>query len=223
MGKRANRSQIILFGKIHIGRSDAILIHHFRPTQTADSLFLPFTGQTPAGTKLGKLEIIFTDIELLDFFIQQSSGLRKKHIVFILHAKVNFVDDFQEINLKRHGRKDGTLDNHFNPGVLGNLVDRHIVTNRTPQTEKLNVVRLDKTNATEIIQLILLEGQRAKVVNLLTDFLNHLIRKPHAIISALEVILSRQVSVLVKDGLLHRQLIEVRVKQRIDNRLKFHT
>jgi hypothetical protein len=98
----------------------------------------------------------------------------------------------------------------------------YILAERTPQAEELNIVRLDKTQRREIFQLVILEGQGAKMVNLRIDLIAHFLREDYILIAALEQIDTVQISVLMEHNLIHIKLIEVGVKQGHNTRGQLH-
>ena len=92
-----------------------------------------------------------------------------------------------------------------------------------PETEELYVVVFYKTNGTKIVELLLRKSQRTKMIYLGVDFFRHFRCKNDVFIAALEIILTAEIGMLVKDHLIHIEFVEVCVKQRHNNRFEFHS
>jgi hypothetical protein len=88
----------------------------------------------------------------------------------------------------------------------------HISTKRSPKTEKFNIVRLNKTERTEILKLFISERESAEVVNLCIDFFHHFLGEYYILVAALEDVGAVEVSVFVEHNLVHIELIKVSVE-----------
>jgi hypothetical protein len=207
----------ILHSKIYIGSANAVL--GFK--QLLDNIVLPLTRETTTASELRKLEIVEVVPEATNLAIELLTSGFNEDVIVILHAEVYLVDNFKEIDFELHYREDGAfyLNTHTEFLVLPTL---YIAAERSPKTEKFDIVALDKTERTEIVEFFVGEGESAKVVNLCIDFLNHFVGKIHTLIAALEDILAVEVGMLVKHYLIHIELVEVGIKKRYDTRGEFH-
>jgi hypothetical protein len=188
--------------------------------QLADYIVLPFTRKSTAATELCKLKVIEFLTKADNLVIQLLTSGRHKGEIVILHTEINFVDNLKQINLELHCREDGTVHLNVEFGAIKPAV--YISAERAPETKELNVVLLDKAKSGKIVELLVAEGERAKMVNLCIDFLTHFLGKLHTAIAALEDILTVEISVLMEHHLVHIKLIEVSIKQRYDARREFH-
>ncbi len=60
------------------------------------------------------------------------------------------------------------------------------------------------------------------MVDLSIDFLKHLRSENHAFVAAFKMILPNQIGVLMKNHLVHIELVEISIQQRYNDRVKFH-
>jgi hypothetical protein len=125
-------------------------------------IILPLAGKATTATELCELEVIeFIAGEAENLVIETlASGLNENEIV-ILHTKIDLVNDFKKVNLEERNGEERTT--YFNAKfTLARLVAYeiaiYIATKRSPKTEELNIVRLDKTERAEISQLLI--GER---------------------------------------------------------------
>ena len=61
------------------------------------------------------------------------------------------------------------------------------------------------------------------MINLIADFLSHFGREENSMITAFEMVLTVQIRMLMKDDLIHIELIQIGIQQGFDNRLKLHS
>ena len=214
----ADRRDVVLHGKIDIRCTDAV----FRfGNEASDNDVLPFAGEPSAAAEFREFEGIGAVIHRLDLCIEACLCGSAQCLIVILHPEVNFIDNFQQINLKLHGRKQRAVHNNLQFAVFIELCG-HIVADRMPEPQKFHIVILDKTDRAQVIQFFLPEAERAEMVNLIVDLLHHFRCENDALVAAFEIILTAEIGVLVENDLIHIEFVEVSVQQGNDNRFKLH-
>ena len=71
----------------------------------------------------------------------------------------------------------------------------HVVSQRMPETKEFNVVGLDEADASQVVQLFLIEGQSAEMIDLSVDLFKHLLGEDYAFVSAFEMIFPVKIGV----------------------------
>jgi hypothetical protein len=166
------------------------------------SIVLPFAREATTATKFCELEIVkFITREAENFVIETLAGRLNENEVVIFHAEIDFINDFKKVNLEEGNREEGTayFDAEFAFAIfVAYEVAIDIATKRSPKTEELNIIGLDKTKRTEISQLFISESKCAKMVYLRVDFVAHLKREFHVLVATFEEIFSVEVSVFME-------------------------
>jgi hypothetical protein len=223
MSVGANRSTTILHCESNIGGADAIIEFE----KFLYGIILPFAGEATTATELCELEVIEFIAGEAENFIEKTlaSGLNEVQVV-ILHTEINLINDFKKVNLKEGNREKGAA--HFNAEFafpftffilcICDKIAIDISAQRSPQTEELNIVGLDKTEGAKISQLFIGESECAEMVYLCIDFIAHRGRKFHVLVATFEEIFSIELGVLVEHYLSHCKFVKVGVKKRHNTR-----
>jgi hypothetical protein len=218
VGVGADGSTTILHCESDVGGADAIIEFE----KFLYGVVLPFAGEATTATELCELEVIeFITREAKYLGKQTLTGRLNKAQVIILHTEINLIDDFKKVNLEEGNREEGTahFDAEFALAIfVAYNIAIDIATQRSPKTEELNIVGLDKTKGAKISQLFIGESESAKMVYLCVDFIAHRNREFHVLVATLEEIFSVEVGVLVEHYLSHCKLIKVGVKKRHNTR-----
>jgi len=101
-------------------------------------------------------------------------------------------------------------------GTRGIRLHFNVFSLQVKETQKFNEVGLHESEAAQIGELIFGEVKAAEIVDLRIDFF-HKRRKVNPRRSALESVLHFCRRKLVQYALLHRELVEIRVEERLDN------
>ena len=214
----ADRRDIVLHRKIDIRGADAFVS---LLTEPPHDHILPFARQSSAAAEFGKSECIRAVVQCFDLRVQLFLRRSAQPFVIKLHPEIDLVDDLQQVDLKLHRGEQRAVHNDLQLAVFIELCG-HIIADRMPQAQKFDIIILDEADRAQIIQLLLLEAQRAEMVDLLVDLLHHLRRKDNAFVAAFEIILAAEIGVLVKNDLIHIEFIQIGVQQGNDNRIEFH-
>ena len=182
----ADRSYIVLHCKVNIGSTHALVC---LGAQTLHHNVLPLAGKASAAAELRKLECICAVIESLYLCVKALLSGLSQLLVIELHAEVDLVDNFKEIYLELHCREQRSVNNYLKLTVAVKL-SSNVVADRSPQSQELNVVVLDKAYGAEIVQLFFLECERAEVVDLVVYLLHHFGSENNVLVAALEVVLT---------------------------------
>ena len=218
VGISADGLEAVLPRQIHIGGSHAV----FRfAGEAAHHLILPFPGQTAAAAELRKAEGVLAGAEILDLPVQAFLRRSPESGIIVLHAEIDLIDDLQQIDLKLHGGKQRAPDDDVQ-AATGRQGGLHIIPDRMPQAQKLHIVVFDKADGTQIIQFLFRKAQGAEMVDLGIDLLEHLPGEHHALIAAAEIVLAAQVGMLVEDHLIHIELVQVGIQQRLNDGFQLH-
>jgi hypothetical protein len=207
VGIGANRGTAILHSERNVRCADAIVEFE----KLLYGIVLPLAGEATTTTELCELEVIeFVAGETEDFIIETLAGGLNENEVVILHAEIDFIDDFEKVNLEERDREERTayFDAEFAIALfIYNYIAIHISTKRSPKTEELYIVGLDKTERAEISQLFIGKGECAEMVYLCVDFIAHLYGERHVLVATFEEIFSIKVGVLVEHYLSHCKLV----------------
>jgi hypothetical protein len=94
--------------------------------------------------------------------------------------------------------------------------DRDVLPLQVEEAQKIDKVAPDIAKAREILKLTLRELEAAEMIDLFIDFAE--VRPEiHSVVPALEPIAHNGAGELMQHALHHRELIEVRIKERLDN------
>jgi hypothetical protein len=223
VGVGANGSATILHCEGDVGGADAVIEFE----KFLYGIVLPFAGEATTATELCELEVIeFIAGEAEDFIEKTLAGGLNEVQVVILHTEINLIDDFKKVNLEEGNREEGAA--YFNAEFafpftffilcICDKIAIDISAQRSPQTEELNIVGLDKAKGTKISQLFIGESECAEMVYLCIDFIAHRGRKFHVLVATFEKIFSVEVGVLVEHYLSHCKFVKVSVKKRHNTR-----
>ena len=201
-------SQVVHLGEVHVGSTDHV-VGLF--SKTLDGQTFKLSGKTTSAAELSELEVVLAILESLDLSIQTLLGGSQKFIVVVLKSEVYFVYDLQKIDLKLHGAEKRSADDDGELAVIE--ICMYVISQRMPETKEFHVVGFDEADASQIIQLLVIKGQSAKMIDLSVDFFKHLLGEYYAFVSAFEVIFSVKICVFVKDDLVHVELVKVCVKK----------
>ena len=219
MGVGADGLQAVLHRQPHVGGADAV--GGFLG-EAADDHVLPLAGEAAAAAEFGELEGVLACLEVRDLLVQLLFCRGAQGCVVVLHAEVDLVDNLQQVDLELHGGEERAA--YGNVQVTAHAqADIHIIADGPPQAQELHIVALDEADGAQIVQLRFGEGQRAEVVDLRVDFVEHVLGEGHIRVAAAEVVLAAEIGMLVEDDLIHVEFVQVCVQQGGDDRLKLHS
>ena len=209
VGIGADGANAVFLCQIHIGGAHAVFrLRH----QAAHHHILPLPGKPTAAAELGKAEGIGSVPEGCNLLAQALCGRGTQVLIVKAHAEIYLVDDFQQVNFKLHGGKQGPLDNYGQFAAFAEA-SGYILPDGVPQAQELHIVVLNKANGAQVIQLLFGKAKGAQEVNLGIDFRQHFRCEADALVAAFEMVLAVQVGVLVENHLVHIEFIQVRIQQ----------
>jgi hypothetical protein len=218
VGVGANGSTAILHCEGDVRGANAIIEFE----KLLYSIVLPFAGESTTTTELCELEVIeFIACKAKHLVNETLAGGLNEADIIILHTEIDLVDDFEKVNFEERNREERAayFDAEFAlTRLIAYEVAIYIAAKRSPKTEKLNIVGLDKTEGAEIGQLFISERKRAEMVDLSVDFIAHRGREFHVLVATFKEIFSVEVGVLVEHYLSHCKFVKVGVKKRHDTR-----
>jgi hypothetical protein len=91
-----------------------------------------------------------------------------------------------------------------------------------PYAQKFDIVGFDKRDRFKVIQLLVVEFERAEMVYLTVDLGNHFLCENNVFVAAFENIRTVKVCMLMKHYHSHIDLIKIGIEQGNDNRAKSH-
>ena len=132
-------------------------------------------------------------------------------------AEVDLVHDGEHRDLKENGMKPRPADvNVDSAGTRRVSLHLNIFSLQVKETQEFNEVGLHEPEASEIRELVFGEVEPAEIVDLRIDLI-HEGREVHSRRAALESVLHFRSRKLMQHALLHRELVEIRVEERLDN------
>ena len=222
MSHGTNRSQTILLCKVYVRRTDEPRSFRRSLCKSLHSKFLGFSRKTTSQTKLtiSSKEILF--INLINLIIELFLKAIKSFVIVIIHSKINFINNSESRNLIHRSIQPRTVrfDRKSASCICNNS---KIFKTRLPESQKVNIRRLKPLDIPKISKLLLCKTKRTISSKLFFNLLYHFGSKENILIATLKGPSSHITWKLMVNCLSHRELIKVSLKQRVDNRIKFHS